>query len=306
MYTVYLEDSLKTMKNMADGSIDMVITSPPYADARKKTYGGVRVDEYVDWFLDYSAEIYRILKDDGSFILNIKEKVVDGERHTYVMELVIAMRQQGWKFTEEYMWHKTTTTPGKWPNRFRDLWEHCFHFTKSKKFVMNQDDVKVPIGEWSKKRLKDLSEKDIQRNTSDTGSGYGRNVSNWVGKDMVYPGNVLHGASETGNTGHSAAFPIWLPEWFIKLFSNSGETIYDPFMGSGSTAIAALNLDRDVIGSELLEKYVTLSCERVLKKHPNKKVKVVENDIVKEITIPRNSISEERTLEDVFGDFTSN
>lgn len=276
MYTIYVESSLETMSKMDDKSVDLIVTSPPYADARKSTYGGVKVDEYVEWFKEYSSEMYRVLKDDGSFILNIKEKVVDGQRHTYVMELVLDMVKQGWLFTEEYMWHKTTTTPGKWPNRFRDLWEHCYHFTKSKKFVMNQDDVKIPIGDWSKKRLNNLSEKDQKRTDSSTGSGYGRNMSNWVGKETVYPGNVLHGASETKNTGHSAAFPVWIPEWFIKLFSNEGDIVYDPFMGSGSTAIAALNLGREVIGSELLEKYADISVERVLKYHDESKITVVK------------------------------
>ena len=258
MYTIYVESSLETMSKMDDKSVDLIVTSPPYADARKSTYGGVKVDEYVEWFKEYSSEMYRVLKD------------------TYVMELVLDMVKQGWLFTEEYMWHKTTTTPGKWPNRFRDLWEHCYHFTKSKKFVMNQDDVKIPIGDWSKKRLNNLSEKDQKRTDSATGSGYGRNMSNWVGKETVYPGNVLHGASETKNTGHSAAFPVWIPEWFIKLFSNEGDIVYDPFMGSGSTAIAALNLGREVIGSELLEKYADISVERVLKYHDESKITVMK------------------------------
>lgn len=277
MFKLFVEDSLTTLKNMDDNSVDLIVTSPPYADARKSTYGGVKVDEYVEWFSEYSQEMLRVLKDDGSFILNIKEKVVNGQRHTYVMELVLKMISQGWLFTEEYIWHKTTTTPGKWPNRFRDLWEHCYHFTKNKKFVMNQDDVKVPIGDWSKSRLKNLSEKDKTRTSSANGSGYGKNVSNWEGKDMVYPGNVLHGSSETRNTGHSAAFPVWIPEWFIKLFSNAGGTVYDPFMGSGSTAIAALNLDRVVIGSEMLEKYAELCVERVKDKHPDAVVEVIES-----------------------------
>lgn len=277
MFKLFVEDSLTTLKNMDDNSVDLIVTSPPYADARKSTYGGVKVDEYVEWFSEYSQEMLRVLKDDGSFILNIKEKVVNGQRHTYVMELVLKMISQGWLFTEEYIWHKTTTTPGKWPNRFRDLWEHCYHFTKNKKFVMNQDDVKVPIGDWSKSRLKNLSEKDKTRTSSANGSGYGKNVSNWEGKDMVYPGNVLHGSSETRNTGHSAAFPVWIPEWFIKLFSNAGGTVYDPFMGSGSTAIAALNLDRNVVGSEMLEKYAELCVERVKDKHPDAVVEIIQN-----------------------------
>lgn len=275
---IHVEDSLVTMRSMESKSVDLIVTSPPYADARKSTYGGVHVDKYVDWFLDYSAEMYRILKDEGSFVLNIKEKVVDGQRHTYVMELVLAMKEQGWLFTEEYIWHKTTTTPGKWPNRFRDLWEHCYHFTKSKKFVMNQDDVKVPIGDWSKSRLKNLSERDKERKASSTGSKYAKTVSNWVGKDTVYPGNVLQGSSETANTGHSAAFPVWLPEWFIKLFTGLSGVVYDPFMGSGSTAIASLNVNRAVIGSERSQEYAKLSKQRIEKSHPHAVVELVHSD----------------------------
>lgn len=263
VFSLHVGDSLEALKKFENNSINLIVTSPPYADARKKTYGGVSVDEYVDWFLPYAAELKRVLAPDGSFILNIKEKVVNGERHPYVMELVLALRKQGWLFTEEYIWHKTTTTPGKWPNRFRDLWEHCYHFTKNKKFTMNQEAVKVPIGDWSAKRLANLSEKDRTRQNAQNGSGYGKTVSNWVGKETVYPGNVLHGSSETSNTGHSAAFPVWIPEWFIKLFSNPGDTVLDPFIGSGSTAIAALNHQRNIIGCELLPKYAAIAVSRV-------------------------------------------
>ena len=93
--TIYNEDCLETMKRMEDNSIDLVVTSPPYADRRKTTYGGIHPDNYVEWFLTISDELKRVLKPSGSFILNIKENVVDGERHTYVLELIIAMRKQG-------------------------------------------------------------------------------------------------------------------------------------------------------------------------------------------------------------------
>src|SRR5438046_4056996 len=132
---------------------DLIITSPPYADNRSKTYGGVPVSRYVEWFLAISAQIQRILKPEGSFVLNIKERVVNGERHTYVLELILAMRKQGWLWTEEYMWHKKNSYPGKWPNRFRDGWERCLQFTKSKHFAMYQDAVRIPMGDWSKSRL---------------------------------------------------------------------------------------------------------------------------------------------------------
>lgn len=276
-FDLYNMDALEMLSKLDDNSVNLIVTSPPYADQRKSTYGGVKPSEYVEWILPYTKEFKRVLTDDGSFILNIKEKVVDGQRHPYVLKLVLAMmEEQEWKWTEEYIWHKTTTTPGKWPNRFRDLWEHCYHFTKNKKFVMNQDDVMVPIGDWSKTRLSKLSKNDNERKTSNTGSGYGRNVSSWVGKDKVYPGNVLHGSSETKNRGHSATYPVWLPEWFIKLFSNENDVVLDPFMGSGSTAIAALNLKRNVIGAELLEDYSTKCIERVKKQHPNETITLIQ------------------------------
>ena len=115
------------------------------------------------------------------------------------------MRKQGWLWTEEFIWHKKNCYPGKWPNRFRDAWERCLQFNKNKKFNMYQDAVKVPIGSWANSRLKNLSNIDKIRDESKNKSGFGKNVSNWVGKDTVYPTNVLHLATECSNKNHSAA-----------------------------------------------------------------------------------------------------
>ena len=129
-------DSVKELRKLADNSVDLIVTSPPYADQRKDTYGGIHPNKYVEWFLPISKELLRVLKTDGTFILNIKEKVVNGERSTYVMELIIEMRKQGWLWTEEFIWHKKNSFPGKWPNRFRDSWERLIQFNKSKTFNM--------------------------------------------------------------------------------------------------------------------------------------------------------------------------
>ena len=107
---IILGDCLTVLKEMPSESIDLIVTSPPYADQRKSTYGGISPDEYVEWFLPISGQLLRVLKRDGTFILNIKEKAMDGERHTYVMELVLQMRKQGWLWTEEFIWHKKTAT----------------------------------------------------------------------------------------------------------------------------------------------------------------------------------------------------
>ena len=139
-------DCLEVLKRYEDNKFDLIITSPPYADSRDKTYGGIKPDNYVEWFLPRSEELLRVLKPTGTFILNIKEKVVNSERHTYVLELILALRKQGWLWTEEYIWHKKNCYPGKWPNRFRDAWERCLQFNKEKKFKMYQDEVRVPMG----------------------------------------------------------------------------------------------------------------------------------------------------------------
>jgi len=259
-------DCEDVLKDLPDNSIDLIFTSPPYADQRLQTYGGVKPDEYVDWFLPKSEQFLRVLNPTGTFILNIKERVVNGERHTYVIELILEMRKQGWLWTEEFIWHKKNSYPGKWPNRFRDSWERLLHFNKQRKFDMYQEAVMVPIGEWAKERLAKLSETDKTRDESKAGSGFGKNVSNWVGRDKAYPTNVIHMATECSNKNHSAAFPMSLPTWFIKLFTLPGDIILDPFIGSGTTAMAAQRLGRNYIGIDINEEYCQMSEERLLQK----------------------------------------
>jgi len=256
---IYHGDCREVLPTLPDECVDLIVTSPPYADRRKHTYGGIPPEQYVEWFLPISAELKRVLKPHGSFILNIKERVVNGERGTYVIELVLAMRKQGWLWTEDYCWHKKNCYPGKWPNRFRDAWEHCYHFTKQKVFKMYQEAVMVPMGEWAEKRLKKLSQTDLIRDESRSQSGFGKRVANWVGRQWVYPTNVLHLATEVSNKNHSAVFPLELPMWFIRLFTQEGDIVLDPFMGSGTTARAALKLKRQYIGIEIRKEYVELA-----------------------------------------------
>jgi site-specific DNA-methyltransferase (adenine-specific) len=227
---IILGDCATQLIVLPENSVDLIFTSPPYADQRKKTYGGIHADNYVEWFLPISEQLFRVLKPTGSFVLNIKEKVVKGERSTYVMELILEMRKQGWFWTEEYIWHKKNSYPGKWPNRFRDSWERLLHFTKNRKFSMYQEEVMVPTGDWAKSRLKNLSDTDKKRDESKVGSGFGKKISNWINRDYAYPTNVLHLATECNNKKHSAAFPEVLPEWFIKLFTKEGDTVLDQFM----------------------------------------------------------------------------
>ena len=267
--TILLGDARQQLKLLRTKSVQLIFTSPPYADQRKSTYGGIHPDRYVDWFLPISRDLLRVLKPRGTFILNIKEKAVNGERHTYVLDLIKALREQGWLWTEEFIWHKKNCYPGKWPNRFRDSWERLLQFNKLRKFDMYQEAVMVPVGDWAKKRLGNLSERDKIRDESRADSGFGKNISNWVGREMVYPTNVIHMATETSNKGHSAVFPRQLPEWFIKLFTQPGDTVLDPFAGSGTTLFVAEAMNRKALGIEILPEYVeAIEAKLAFRKQP--------------------------------------
>jgi DNA modification methylase len=255
-------DCFNVLQDYPDNSFDLIVTSPPYADCRAKTYGGSSPDAYVAWFLPRSEQFLRVLKPTGTFILNIKEKVVDGERHTYVIDLILGLRQQGWLWTEEFVWHKKNCHPGKWPNRFRDAWERCLQFNKNRQFHMYQEAVMVPMGDWAKTRLTHLGQNDVIRFNSQVGSGFGKNIANWVGRDKAYPSNVLHLATETGNRNHSATFPRALPEWFIKLFTKEDDWVLDPFVGCGTTCEVAQRLGRNSVGIDILEEYVAIAQEK--------------------------------------------
>lgn len=256
---IRLGDCREVLREYPDTFFDLIVTSPPYADSRARTYGGIKPSDYVDWFLQRASEFLRVLKPSGTFILNIKEKVVAGERHTYVIELILGMRKQGWLWTEEFIWHKKNCHPGKWPNRFRDAWERCLQFNKSATFKMNQDAVMVPMGKWAETRLKSLGKNDVVRFDSQVGSGFGKNIANWLNRDKAYPSNVLHFATECGNKGHSAAFPKALPEWFIKLFTDEKDWVLDPFVGSGTTCEAARELNRNSVGIDVMPEYYAMA-----------------------------------------------
>lgn len=255
---VWLGDSFELIKKVPDNSINLEVFSPPYSDRRKSTYGGVKPEDYVDWFLPLSKELLRVLNPRGSFILNIKTQAVDGELSTYVLELVLALKKQGWKWIEEYCW-KRDSTPGWWPNRFKNSFEPCYHFAREKHFDMYQDNMRIPLDPTDVIKKASPNE----RHTSSTGSGFGVNYSNFKGREYKMPSNVIEIPPTKVTYGHPAVYPVALPEWFIKCFTKPGDLILDPFGGSGSTAEACILNDRDYLLFERLPEYYEKIQQRI-------------------------------------------
>jgi len=244
---IYLGDSREILNRYPNDHFNLIVTSPPYADARKDHYDSIPPHKYKDFILSFHEQLWRILKADGLFILNIKDKVVNGVRHRYDWHTIEGLVDLGWLSIDDYLWIKSNAMPGHWSNRLRDEWEYCFHLTKQRKFTMYQEAVRKPIGNWTEKRLANLNGKSNGRHNSENHSGFGRDLRKWIGKEMVLPGNTIHIPLVGKNMGHPAVFPVGLPEFFIKLFTKEGDTVLDPFAGSGTTGLAAENLNRNVV-----------------------------------------------------------
>ena len=260
--TVVCGDSREVLKSY-DGQVDLIVTSPPYADARRSHYDSEHPDEFAGWFMTFHEPFWRALKPSGSLVVNIKDKVVEGVRHRYVWHTVEALAAAGWLCIEDYVWHKTNPMPGYWPTRLRDGWEYCFHLAKSKRPYMNQDAVRRPVGDWVESRLAKLGEKDRGRQNSANASGFGRDLSRWVDKRTVLPSNVLSLALVGQNKGHPAVFPVDLPLFFIRLLCPEDGLVCDPFGGSGTTGLAALAAGRRSLLIDNNEQYYRAAVKRL-------------------------------------------
>jgi len=245
-YEIVHDDARLALRGFA-GRADLIVTSPPYADARKRHYDSINPDEFAAWFASFHEPLAAALKPEGSLVINIKDKVVNGVRHRYVWETVMALERLGWHAIDDYLWHKPNAMPGYWPSRLRDAWEYCFHLSRSKRPYIDFDAVKRPIGDWAISRLANLGRNDTSRQNSANASGFGRNISRWANRKTVLPDNVLSLPLVGKNKGHPAVFPVELPAFFIRLLTPENGLVIDPFGGSGTTAVAAYQEGRSCV-----------------------------------------------------------
>ena len=251
-------DCLTLLPEIEDASVDLIVTSPPYANQRSESYGGIAEDDYPDWITAVATQLHRVLKDTGSFVLNIKENVTAGQRSPYVMKSVLRLSYL-FRWTDTFIWAKTNPFPTGSKRRLKDGFEYCFWFTKSKRYQFFPEEVLVPS------TSKYLESEKRRKNKGEhlTTNGSGMNMSRRVATDLVRPSNVITLPIDSTNHKHPAVFPVGLPTFFIKSMTREGDLVLDPFAGSGTTLVAAQDLHRKYLGFELVPEYVELARERL-------------------------------------------
>lgn len=253
VWAIHEGDCIEVMRRMAPESIDAIITSPPYAMQRKATYGGVPEADYPAWTVAWMNEARRLLKPDGSVVINIRPHIKNGQISDYTLRTRLALRDAGWAEVDEMIWHKRTAMPTGSPRKPRRSWESLHWFAKH---GQPWSDAKAS-GNANPRRTT-MNEGQAHRNR--WGHDYiGGNSTPSVARcpDVV----SLPNAKEA--TGHPASYPPALAEWIARLVCPPGGTILDPFSGSGSTGVAAIRNGWSYVGIDAVPDYTAMSRVRL-------------------------------------------
>lgn len=267
-YELHLGDTKDVLQKMVDRGekVDMIFTSPPYFSMRKNysgnddgEIGSIHVDEYADWFLEFTDLFLKVLKPNGSFFLNINEKIDDGVVHPVIDELKYKMRKQGWFLVAKpYIWFKKQAMPTNCKYRAIDRYEYIFHFSNSNKPKFRADNCRTEHSEVTKRRFK----KPVT--TINSRDGIYDSQMKELNEKGSLPHNVVIAAAESNpNVLHPAPFTVELAEWFVKIGSDEGDLILDPFAGSSTTGVASLKNNRRFLGVDLVEFNIDFGMKRM-------------------------------------------
>ena len=258
---LYVGDCADVMAALPAESVDAIVTSPPYAMQRKSTYGGIPEAEYPAWTVRWMNEARRILKPDGSVIINIRPHIKNGVISDYVLRTRLALRDDGWAELEELIWHKKGGAPLGSTRRPRRSYEQMHWFGKHGKAYANPKaagPLTVHVGLTPGSRGRGEYVGAAQRDGNDLLPEPVRaRVS-----DIAVLSTRLNEKSN-GLNDHPAPFPWQLAEWCGKLICPPGGTILDPFNGSASTGVAALRNGWNYIGIDAVPEYIEMSGRRL-------------------------------------------
>jgi len=251
---IHLGDCIEVMRALPAESVDAIVTSPPYAMQRKATYGGIPEKDYPAWTVAWMAEAKRLLKPDGSVIINIRPHIKDGQISDYVLRTRLALRDAVWNECEELIWFKTSSAPLGSRSRPRRSWESLLWFAKhGRPFTDPKAGGKATtsIGLSGGRLGAHLCP--IQSNSNES------QVEGIARVPDVVALSTRHNGNSNGLNDHPAPFPYQLAEWCGKLICPPNGTILDPFSGSASTGVAAIRNCWDYIGIDAVPEYVDMS-----------------------------------------------
>lgn len=284
-YTEYGEcvcgDSLELLEGLEDNSIDLVITSPPFALQRQKSYGNKDQDSYVDWLCEFGKKVFSKLKPSGSFVLDLGgayEKGIPAHSLYQFQTLIKLCDEVGFKLAQPFYWHNPSALPSpiEWVNKRKirakssvnTIWWLCKDPIQCK---ANVSKVLVPYSD----RMKHLIEKPedfLKNDETERPSGHVICKSSWLNDNGgAIPSNMLQIPNSESNSqylryckavgvkGHPARFPIGIPEFFIKMLTDEGDLVVDIFSGSNTTGYTAQKLHRCWKSFELQQEYVAAS-----------------------------------------------
>lgn len=264
----YLGDARVLLKRVPSESVDLVITSPPYALVFKKEYGNVDAKDYAKWFLSFSTEIKRILKTSGSFVLNIGGCWNKGAptRSLYQFRLLLELAKD-FHLAQEFFWHNPAKlpAPAEWVNvrrvRVKDSVEYIWWFSKTENPKADNRKVLSPYSPDMERIIKKGYKAKLRPSGHNITAKFRKDQGGSIPSNLLVIGNTdssseyLRKCQEAGLSPNPARFPKELPEFFIKFLTDPGDLVLDPFAGSNVTGKAAEDLKRKWISFEIIEEY---------------------------------------------------
>jgi site-specific DNA-methyltransferase (cytosine-N4-specific) len=267
---LFCGDSLEFMRHMPDDSIDLVVTSPPYALHFKKEYGNVDQQDYIAWLLPFAREIKRIIKPTGSFVLNLGGAWQPGSpiRSLYHYRTLLALVDDiGFDLAQEFFWFNPAKipAPAEWVNvrriRVKDSVEYIFWLVKDP--LANADNRRVlqPYSEDMKRLIKRGVKQTVRPSGHVINGSFASDKGGSIPSNLIQCGNnesnsaYIKNSKRSGNKVHPARFPAELPKFFIEFLTNPGDSVLDPFAGSNTTGYVAEGLKRKWTGVEIRSDY---------------------------------------------------
>jgi site-specific DNA-methyltransferase (cytosine-N4-specific) len=264
-------DSSEYMARLGDGVINLIMTSPPFGLVRKKDYGNVDASEYLDWFRPFAEQFARILKSDGSLVIDIGGAWIAGQptRSLYHYELMIMLcREYGFHLAQEFFWWNPAKlpTPAEWVNirriRVKDAINCIWWLSKTPWPKASNRRVLVPYSDSMKGLLKNGYKAKMRPSGHDISDKFSKDNGASIPPNLIAVANTESNSSyltqckEKGIKPHPARFPIDIPEYFIRMLTDTGDLVLDPFAGSCVTGEAAEKLERKWMCVELDSEYI--------------------------------------------------